>query len=174
MTNNLTKLVCTMLVAAGLSACGDSNTAKVDAAAVTSIEQQNREIAARLQKQQAANEAIAATESAVADRERYVSNLREIVSRWNSLFQQLAGRRANEIGDATTQLQAVRNELVSASTSACTEPRRDAMVRSMDAVVSLLEEFKAAKGDAGPDFARRLSEASAGIQDSNGSLSGCL
>ncbi len=163
-----------MLAVAGLSACGERNTAKVDAAAFTSIEQQNREIAERLQAQKAANEAAAAKQSEVADRERNVSNLREIVDRWNRLFQRLAGGRANDLGDPISQLQSIRNELISASTSACTEPRRDAMVRSMDAVVSLLEEFKAAKGDAGPDFGRRLSEASAGIQDSNGSLSGCL
>ncbi len=168
------KFVCSLLIAAALVACGENKTTKVDAAAITSIEQQNREIAERLQAQKAANDAAAAKASEVADRERYVSNLREIVSRWNGLFQQLAGRRANEIGDATTQLQAVRNELVSASTSACTEPRRDAMARSMDAVVALLEEFKASKGEGGAEFARRLSEASAGVQDNNGSLSGCL
>ena len=142
-----------LLLGACLVACGDEEARKVETVAVKSISQQNQEIAERLQTQKAANETIAVQQGQAGDRERFVRIVREKVERWASVEQQMVGKPANELDEFISQLKAIRSELVSTSTSTCTEPKRDAILRGMDGSLSLLEEFKAKKGDAGTEFA---------------------
>ncbi len=163
-----------MVLAVVLVACGDDNAHKVEAAAVKTISQQNQEIAERLRTQKAANEAIAVQVGQAAERERFVRIIRDKVNRWNEIEQQMVGKRANELDDFIAQLTAVRGELVSISTTPCTEPRRDAILRGMDGATSLLGEFKAKKGVADPDFSNQLGEQINIIQNNSGGLSSCL
>ncbi|MEI6738203.1 MAG: hypothetical protein WCL29_06970, partial [Pseudomonadota bacterium] len=60
-----------------LAACSEQKTQKVEAAAMSSIAQQNREIAERMQTQNSANEEKAFQERLAAERKRLVKLVQE-------------------------------------------------------------------------------------------------
>ncbi|MEI6737472.1 MAG: hypothetical protein WCL29_03235, partial [Pseudomonadota bacterium] len=93
--------------------------------------------------------------------------------RWLVVYLQLPGKTANEIGELIVQMQTIRTDIGALSTSACTEPKRDAVVSSMDAVGKLLDEFMSAKGEVNADFPKRLGEAVNAVQSHSTALSSC-
>ncbi len=156
-----------------LTACSEQTATKVEAVAVTSVGMQNREIAERLEAQNSAIEEKEFLEGQIAEKKRLVKLLQEPINRWSALYLQLPGKTAGEIGELISQMQALRVDIGAASTSACTEPKRDAVVSSMDAVGKLLDEFLAAKGETGADYPKRLGEAINAVQNHSTSLSSC-
>jgi hypothetical protein len=156
-----------------LTGCGEKKPASVEAVPLTSIEQQNREIAQRLEAQKAANEAKALQEAEIADKQRMIRVVQEQVSRWLAAYSNIIGKKANELDEAIAQMQAARSELNAAATSACTELKRNAIVNNMDRVASLLAEFKAANGNMNAEFGTRLGEAVNSVSDAAGTIATC-
>ncbi len=168
------KMLPGMLAAIVLMACEKVELSKVEPVTVKTLSQQSQEIAERLRTQMAANEAISLRQSEAAERERFVRLIREKIDRWARLDQQLVGKRAHELDDIISKLRSIRSELLSTSTTSCTEPLRDATAANMSTVINLLEDFKTKNGVVVANFSDLLGEQSIKIQFNNSELSSCL
>lgn len=168
------KMLPGMLAAIVLIACEKVEPPKVEPVTVKTLSQQSQEIAERLRTQMAANEAISLRQSEAAERARFVRLIREKIDRWARLDQQLVGKRAHELDDIISKLRSIRSELLSTSTTLCTEPLRDATAANMSTVINLLEDFKAKNGVVVANFSDLLGEQSIKIQFNNSELSSCL
>jgi hypothetical protein len=156
-----------------LAACGENKPVAVVADPVTSIEQQNRDIAARLAAQKGANETKSAAEAEVTDRRRLVAAVQEPTARWIAVYEKIGGKRANEIDALLTEMQAIRAELASASTSTCTDPKRAAIISGMDQVSALMAEFKSTNGNVDASFSSRIGSAAESILNAAGAVAAC-
>jgi hypothetical protein len=155
-----------------LAGCGEKKPAQVEPVPVTSVEQQNREIAERLAAQKAENEARAAKEGEAAERARFVNLIQEPVKRWAAAYDKMTGKNFREIDPMLAEMQAARNDISAAPVSACTGSKRDGIVAGMDQVATVFNEFKAAKGEQS-DAGKRAADASLGIYSNFDALESC-
>jgi hypothetical protein len=172
MQSRLCVLIFALLISI-VAGCGDKQPAAVEAAPITSVEQQNREIAERLAAQKSANEAKANAEGQVAERLRFVNLVQEPVTRWRAAFDKLPGKKPSEMDPIVSEMQSIRSELASVSTSSCTEPKLSTVLTSMDQVSTLLAEFKSANGEVKADFSTRLGDAASRVANASGALGEC-
>ncbi len=162
-----------IFILCALAACSENKPAAVVAVPVTSIEQQNREIAERLTLQKGANESKSATEAEATDRRRAVAALQEPTARWVSAYEKIGGKRPNEIDALVAEMQAVRSELASVSTSPCTDPKRAAIIGGMDQVNTLIAEFKTTNGNVDAGFSSRIASAADVVLGASGAVGIC-
>jgi hypothetical protein len=167
------KMLSIAFIAVLLQAGCSEEPAKVEAVPVTSIEQQNREIAERLAAQKSANEAKANDEGQIAERLRFVNLVLEPVTRWRAAFDKLEGKKPSEMTALVAEMQSIRSELASVSTSSCTEPKLGTVLTSMDQVATLLSEFKSANGEVKADFSSRLGEAASRVVNASSAVGEC-
>lgn len=168
----MNKIICVAVLVL-LVACGESKPVAIEAVPVTSIEQQNREIAERLALQKGANETKATAEAEANDRRRMVAAVQEPTARWITAYEKISGKRANEIESMTVEMQAARAELASASTSICTDPKRAQVLAGMDQVTALINEFKSSNGNVDAEFSSRLGNAAAGVSNASSAAATC-
>jgi hypothetical protein len=166
------QIICVALLAA-LVACGENKPVAVEAVPVTSIEQQNREIAERLAQQKGANEAKATAEAEANDRRRMVAGVQEPTARWIAAYQKISGKRASEIEPMMAEMQAARADLASTSTSPCTDPKRVQVLASMDQVTVLINEFKSSNGNVDAEFPNRIGAAAASVSNASSAVAAC-
>jgi len=156
-----------------LVACGENKPAAVETVPVTSIEQQNRDIAERLAAQKGANDAKATAEAEANDRRRTVAAVQEPTARWISAYGKISGKKTNEIEPIMAEMQAARSDLANASTSICTSPKRDQVLVGMDQVAALINEFKSSDGNVDPGFSSRVGNAAVSVSNASSAAAAC-
>lgn len=166
-------LITTLLMCASLGACGEKKNTAVEPVPVTSVAQQDREIAERLAAQKANLEAKSVQEGEAAERQRFVKLVQDPADRWVNAYAQLAGKKAAELDPIIAEFRASRAALATVPTSTCTLPKRDAILAAMDKVLAVMNEFKAVGGNVGPEFATRPGEAAAPLFTHYDALAQC-
>jgi len=157
-----------------LAGCADKKNTAVEAAPMASIQQQDRQIAERLESQKAAQELRSNAESEAAERERLVVALNEPYARWSALFQQVAGKKANETAELVSKMRAVIAELADAPSNECTLPVKTAVVSAIRDAYAAIADFKSAKDDATVSaLSKRLGEAVASADGAVANLTKC-
>ena len=166
------QIICVALLAV-LAACGENKPVAVEAVPVTSIEQQNREIAERLAAQKGANEIKSTAEAEANDRRRMVAGVQEPTARWIAAYEKISGKKANEIEPMMAEMQAARADVASTSTSPCTDPKRAQVLAGMDQVTALINEFKSSNGNVDADFSSRLGNAASSVSNASSATAAC-
>jgi hypothetical protein len=126
--------------------------------AVTSVEQQNREIAERLQAQKAEIAEGAAKDAAKAERERVVSALRDVATRWNNEFAKINGKLREDLPPILAALRGIRADVNFVPTSACTRPLQSELGAAMDGALAAVEEFRSGNGNPPEELVTRINE----------------
>jgi len=129
-----------------LAACGDDKPKAVNAVAVTTVEQLNREVSARLEQQKGAAEKVELAKAEVADRLRFTEVLQGPLDKWGELYGQLPGKQPKEVVEIGAKMLAIRAEMSATPTTPCTFSAREKIFRGMDQVNAVLEAFKGIQG----------------------------
>jgi hypothetical protein len=141
-----------------------------------SLEEQSRQIADRLAAEKVERDKQSSADSERAEKQRVVSALQAVSSRFRAEFAKLGGKRENaEIAPIADAMQAVRGELGFVSTSQCTRALVDEYGAAMDNAISLLRSgFAVADDDAAVARQQRFNEVNSQLVGLDGRLLACL
>ena len=158
-----------------LAACGDDKSKAVSVVTVTTVEQMNREISARLSEQKAAAEKLELAKAVAADKVRFVAVLQGPLDQWNERFYRINGGTLREMIELGKQMRVFRNEMTAVPTTICTAVPRDTIVQGMEAVLAVIAGIEASKGEAVPaDISTKFGAADQTIRQGARELGACL
>ena len=158
-----------------LAACGDDKSKAVSVVTVTTVEEMNREISARLSEQKAAAEKLELAKAVAADKVRFVAVLQGPLDQWNERFYRINGGTLREMIELGKQMRVFRNEMTAVPTTICTAVPRDTIVQGMEAVLAVIAGIEASKGEAVPaDISTKFGAADQTIRQGARELGACL
>jgi HAMP domain-containing protein len=156
-----------------LVACSEEKPRQLEAAPVTSVQQQSREIAERFNAEMATQAKAAEVEATKRSRNELVEAVQKPLDKWGELYAQLPGKQAKEINDLAAQMRAIRSEMEAIATNGCTFEARAKIFRGMDDIHAMLGEFNKLTPAGNDSFAVRMGTAEAIAREGARDLLGC-
>jgi len=156
-------LLAAFAVAAGLAGCGDKPAPRAEVpveSASDARRNDERDIAARLAEQKAANDSAYQAERARNERNQMVDTFNAVARRWGQTLNEASRTGRSDMAPMISKLEAVKAEAEAMAVNDCTGKARGTLVSAMSAAIEAFTMFSKETGDGSAATQQKLVQSS--------------